>query len=59
MICFFGDTTQRIFALQTQNAIDPETISKLSLGFVTGYETQKIPELMCVLASKTDQTTFE
>ena len=33
MICFFGDTTQRIFALQTQNAIDPETISKLSWLF--------------------------
>ena len=33
MICFFGDTTQRIFALQTQNAIDAETISKLSWLF--------------------------
>ena len=33
MICFFGDTTQRIFALQTQNAIDAETTSKLSWLF--------------------------
>ena len=30
MICFFGDATQRIFALRTQNAIDAETTSKLS-----------------------------
>ncbi len=29
MICFFGDPTQRIFALHTQNAIDAETTSKL------------------------------
>ena len=33
MICFFGDATQRIFALQTQNAIDAETTSKLSWLF--------------------------
>ena len=33
MICFFGNATQRIFALQTQNAIDVETISKLSWLF--------------------------
>ena len=33
MICFFGDATQRIFTLQTQNAIDAETTSKLSWLF--------------------------
>ena len=33
MICFFGDASQRIFALQTQTSIDAETISKLSWLF--------------------------
>ena len=33
MICFFGDTTQRIFALQIQTSIDADVISKLSWLF--------------------------
>ena len=33
MICFFGDATQRIFALQTKTSIDADTISKLSWLF--------------------------
>ena len=33
MICFFGDATQRIFALQTKTSIDANTISKLSWLF--------------------------
>jgi phosphoribosylformylglycinamidine synthase len=33
MICFFGDATQRIFALQTKISIDADTISKLSWLF--------------------------
>jgi phosphoribosylformylglycinamidine synthase len=33
MISFFGDATQRIFALQTKTSIDADTISKLSWLF--------------------------
>ena len=33
MICFFGDATKRIFALQTQIEIDAEAASKLSWLF--------------------------
>ena len=33
MICFFGDTTQHIFALQIQTSIDADVISKLSWLF--------------------------
>ena len=33
MICFFGDATQRIFALQTKTSVDADTISKLSWLF--------------------------
>ena len=33
MICFFGDATQRIFALQIKISIDADTISKLSWLF--------------------------
>ena len=33
MICFFGDITQRIFALQIQTSIDADVISKLSWLF--------------------------
>ena len=33
MICFFGDKTERIFALQTQISIDADVISKLNWLF--------------------------